>query len=250
MLVERISLVDLIIDDNWNCRSSFYPLSYEELAESLKHYGQLMPVLVVRDGARYRLVAGFRRCRAAKLIDWTHIYARVSDLSPEVCRRVNICENIERKELSLWEEAVAIRSLYRDEDAAFKIANELKRPIKWVKRRLRLLQLEEEIQRAADSGRITEGDLERLANLTTSRARMDLLRKLLSEMVATPIAKTTTRSPTAIRDMTVKLLSMGVEGLPLDVLLWVEKQLTDEELIARAGGNDGVPEIRVEPADQ
>lgn len=250
MLVESVSLADLIIDNEWNCRSTFYPPSYAELAESLKHYKQLMPVLVAREGDKYRLIAGFRRCHAAKMNKWTHIHAVISDLSPEVARRVNICENIERKDLSLWEEANAIRSLYPDEDAPLKIANELKRPVKWVKRRLRLLCLEPEIQKAADSGRITEGDLDRLIALATGKARLELLQTMLVEASYTPKPKAGTRSPTAIRDMTAKLLAMGVTGLPLDTLLWVEKQLTDDELLARAGGDDGISTEPVERADQ
>lgn len=249
MQVESISLAELIIDSEWNCRSTFYPPSVQELAESLQHYGQLMPVLVAREGDKYRLVAGFRRCRAVQLLGWTHVWAVVSELHPDTARRVNICENIERRELSLWEEAKAVRSLYPDQDAAFLIARELKRPVKWVSRRLRLLQLEEPIQRAADSGRITEGDLDQLVNLTTSKARLELLQKLLSDVAYVPKQKSGVRTPTAIRDMTVKLVSLGVSGSVLDSLLWVEKQITDEQLIERVRNDHGISAEPVEPTD-
>lgn len=226
MQVDYIPIKDIIVNQEWNCRSRFFAPSLTSLADSLNQHGQLMPVLI----AEGRLIAGFRRVAAAQLAGWTRVFAIISHLDMFTARRVNIVENIERRELSLWEEALALQTLYSTEDSIPLMAKELNKPLKWVSRRWKLLSMEEEIQKACDAGRLTEGDLQRLIE-ASSKNRMTLLRHLLSEVAAAKAA--TKRADHVLQDAMVELLKTEYRGHALDALSFAMRLIDFETLLKR-----------------
>ena len=226
MKFDHFPIDSMIIDQQFNCRSPFTLHSVEQLAASMRQR-QLMPVLLADD----HLIAGFSRVRAAQYLKWERICAVHTDLSPQEARVVNMMENIERRQLSVFEEARAIKIAFpRTKPPA--IADELNRTTDWVKLRLRLLRMSEPIQKAADSGRLTEGDLKRLQERLSESGRNELFRKMISEAEVTRKVKPV-RSQQAIRDMMVEFAKADVTDLPLAVLYWAEGKLTDEELKER-----------------
>ena len=228
MDLRHLSISDIIVDPTFNCRSDFTLSSVEELSKSLLEYGLLMPILVSES---MELIAGFRRVRAARYLKWDQIHAIVTSLDSHTARVVNLMENVERKQLSLLEEARALKIMFGDDPIPV-ICHEMKKGHNWVKRRLRLLTMVEPIQKAADSGRIDEGQLMRLQELTTQASQKTLLAKFLSE-AELPQRNKAVQTSIAIRSMLVKFCEAGVEGLPLSTLYWMEKGITDEELLAQ-----------------
>jgi|SRR5882672_1043737 len=115
---EQMIPVASILDPEWNSR--LYTDSKDEqaetaaLAESMKTQGQLQAIRVEQhrdlgvDDRDYRLVIGSRRLRAAKLLGWTNISAFVAPNTDEPTRVIqNITENVQRKDLSQFEQARA-----------------------------------------------------------------------------------------------------------------------------------------------
>ena len=105
--------VDLLsIDPNPDQpRKQFDEDKLEELAASIREHGVLQPLLVIRNGERYTLVAGERRWRAARMAGLKQVPALVRDFSAQQVAEVSLVENLQRDDLNPLEEARGIRSL-------------------------------------------------------------------------------------------------------------------------------------------
>ena len=228
MQLRTLPVADIQADPDFNCRSNFTMQSVEELSSSIKKYGLLSPLIITEDN---ELIAGFRRLRALKMAHELEVTAVVTDIDLKTARILNLLENVERKQLSLLEEAKSIAATFPDTPLPV-IADKLNRPKRWVKIRQKLLGMEDEILKAADSGRITEGHLVRLQQADKG-ARKGLLNKFLAEMEK-PAATRPTRTQRKVRDMLVKLAAMEACQAALAALYWVEHGITDEQLVSRA----------------
>ena len=139
-------------------RQNFTEESLEELAESIRQYGVLQPLLVKQEGTHYVIIAGERRWRAAKLAGLKEIPVLVKDYSNQEIMEISLIENIQRENLDVVEEAMAYRQLleeygYRQEDLAEKLSKS--RAV--ITNRLRLLRLSETVLNYLREGKISEG---------------------------------------------------------------------------------------------
>jgi ParB family chromosome partitioning protein len=108
---QREIALDLIIPSQSQPRRDFGTKEMEELLESVKKYGILQPILVRQRGDGYEIIAGERRYRTAKLAQLQTIPAIVRDCGEEELAGISIVENVQRKNLSSLEEAIAYRQL-------------------------------------------------------------------------------------------------------------------------------------------
>ena len=89
----------------------------EALADSLKRYGQINPIVINKKNV---LIAGERRLRAAKHLGWRTINAIISECSNELARlELEIEENVQRRDFSMEEVAEATRKVYRLQNPGF-----------------------------------------------------------------------------------------------------------------------------------
>ena len=107
-------------------RRDFDKEALEQLADSIREAGVLSPILVVENGMRYRIVAGERRYRAARLAGLETVPCIVRSMTNEQQMEAALIENLQRQDLNPIEEAAAIRSLmqecgYTQEQAARKL---------------------------------------------------------------------------------------------------------------------------------
>lgn len=121
-------------------RTTFDDESIGNLAESLKQYGQLQPIMVRPVAGGFVVVAGHRRLMAAKKAGWVHIGAIVieQDDDADRIRRLQLVENLQRDELTTKDTAAAIRALHDASpdltlDALATVVN---KSIAWVSKRL------------------------------------------------------------------------------------------------------------------
>ena len=134
-------------DADFNCRGEFTLQSVKELAESIAENGLRFPVGVqpwtAEPGYKYRLIYGLRRFRAATLfLQWATVPAVIREgLTEHQARLWNVQENLERKDLNIWEEARALERLYPNGVTLRQAAKELKQTTHWVHVRLRLLRM-------------------------------------------------------------------------------------------------------------
>nr|MDD6335948.1 ParB/RepB/Spo0J family partition protein [bacterium] len=141
-------------------RKYFDEKALEALASSIRAHGVLQPV-IVRPGeinGRYRLIAGERRFRAARLAGLTEIPAVIQQVMPRAAMELALVENIQRQDLNPIETAVALQELVTQhnltqEEAAARVG--MSRP--QLANLIRLLQLPQPLQQALAEGRITTG---------------------------------------------------------------------------------------------
>lgn len=140
-------------------RKSFQDESLAELAASIQEHGVLQPLLVrpMSDGG-YQIVAGERRYRAARMAGLTEVPVIIRSLSDEQTALLALIENLQREDLSAFEEAEGIRRLIEEygltqEEAALRLGKS--RPA--VANALRLLQLPDAVREMVEDKELTAG---------------------------------------------------------------------------------------------
>ena len=98
-VVQEIA-IDEIDPNTAQPRKDFDKEALEQLAESIRSAGVLSPILVVQDGMRYRIVAGERRFRAARLAGLSTVPCIVRDLTNEQQMEAALIENLQRQDLN------------------------------------------------------------------------------------------------------------------------------------------------------
>jgi len=111
-IIRKIALTDIQASSE-QPRTSFDE-SITALAESIKTEGLLQPIVVTKEGARYKIIAGERRFRAAKLAGFTSIECRILRKNPKDTYRLAVIENLQRENLDAIDEARAFRKLKTD----------------------------------------------------------------------------------------------------------------------------------------
>lgn len=244
----RIPVSVIYFDRDFNCRGEFTPQSCAELSESMGTKGLKIPIIVqpredaegVPDGYEFRIVAGHRRYTAAKLfLSWDTIPATViTGLSAADARLINLIENLERKDLTLYQEAVALRKTFPEKLSYVKMAAAVNKSSGWVRLRCRLLDAPEEIQKLVKQGAIRAAELGQITYKTKEEqlsiaAEMELAalhggsrkfrKKYLSGRRARPIRD--------VDEMITLLMARGSYPDPFKALAWAAGRLTDEELL-------------------
>lgn len=167
-----VSMIDITeLDRNPDQpRRDFDEAALQSLAESMKEAGVLQPLLVVENNGRYRIVAGERRFRAARMAGLAQVPCIVRDFTPEEQMEAALIENIQREDLNPMEEAAAVRQLmdachYTQEQAAKRLGKS--RPA--VANLVRLLSLPEVVQLHVQEGRLSAGHARVLAGLNDEK---------------------------------------------------------------------------------
>lgn len=163
-------------------RRTFDTQALEALAESIRQAGVLQPLLVVENGARYRIVAGERRYRAARMAGLQSVPCVVRDMTEQERMEAALIENLQLEDLNLIEEAAGIRALmeecgYTQELAAKRVGRS--RPA--VANLLRLLQLPESIRELVKAGELSAGHARVLAGLADESRQLALAERAVRE---------------------------------------------------------------------
>lgn len=181
-------------------RQAFSPEALSELARSIAEHGVLQPILVrAVDSARYELIAGERRLRAARLAGRETVPAVIKQTTDDQSLILAIVENIQRADLSPLEEARGYQELVQafsltQEEVAARVGKS--RPA--VANTLRLLHLPKEVQAELAAGRITAGHARALLALDGDRARIALTREVVQRRLSvrdTELAVTRAKEP-------------------------------------------------------
>jgi ParB family chromosome partitioning protein len=150
--------IERITPERGQPRQHFDRPALEELAASIRQKGILQPILVRRNGADYRLVAGERRWRAAQLAGLHEVPALVRDLSDGDVFEIALIENLQREDLDPIEEALAYQRLIEERGLTQEqAADRVGRDRSTVANALRLLKLPEALRDALAAGTLSPG---------------------------------------------------------------------------------------------
>ena len=180
--VLREILVEKIIPNKYQPRREFTEEKIKELAESIKQNGLLQSITVrdIGDGF-YELIAGERRLRAIKYLQYPKTKAIVKELTDEQMATLALIENIQREELTPIEEAHAYQELLRiNKLTQDELAKSLGKTQATVANKLRLLKLSKKVIDAINTKKITERHGRAMVKLDSS-AQEKLLIQILSQ---------------------------------------------------------------------
>mgnify|MGYP000173802063 CR=1 FL=1 len=147
--------IDSIKITGLNPRKNFDDESMKELAKSIQNHGILEPIIVRPKGNHYELVAGERRLRAAKMVGLDKVPVIIREYTDEQMMEIMLMENLQRKDLTPIEEAHALQKIIASGIKKEDLAKRIGKSESWVSKRLRLLELPEELQKLVDEGRLT-----------------------------------------------------------------------------------------------
>jgi ParB family chromosome partitioning protein len=155
--IEKIA-VDKLIPNQHQPRKEFSEESLRELADSIKEYGILQPVIVTPHDNGYMLIAGERRWRASKLADQKTVPAIVRSMKELERLEIALIENVQRVDLSPLEQAESIEYLHTQFGTSYtEIAKRLGKAGSTVNNIVRLMQLPDNAKEALRNGTISEG---------------------------------------------------------------------------------------------
>lgn len=166
-------------------RKQFDEDALEELSESIKHYGVLQPLIVQKNGKFYEIIAGERRWRAAKKAGLKEIPVIVKDYSKEEILEVSLIENIQRENLNSIEEAIAYKRLISEfhlkQD---EIAEKVSKSRSAIANTLRLLQLDERVQKMIVEEMLSSGHARNLISIKDKELQYELAMKIFDEKLS------------------------------------------------------------------
>ena len=164
---EKVSKLKIIeVEPNRNQpRRNFDKAALEELAESIKVYGVIQPIIVVKKDGYYEIVAGERRWRAAKKAGLTDIPCIVREDNERKNKEIALIENIQREDLNPIEKARGFKQLIEDYGMTQAVlADTMGMNRSTITNSLRILNLDPRVIELAMEGKLTEGHCRSLLN--------------------------------------------------------------------------------------
>ena len=150
-----------------------------ELAESLKQYGILQPLLVQKRDDYYEIIAGERRWRAAKLAGLKEVPVIVKDLSDQEIMEISLIENIQREDLNPIEEAHAYKRLLTEFN--LKQAERVSKSRSAITNSMRLLKLCDKVQQMIIDEKLTMGHVRPLIGIEDPEEQYAIAQKIFDE---------------------------------------------------------------------
>ena len=139
-------------------RKVFDEEAIEDLANSIKEYGVIQPIIVSKKNNFYEIIAGERRWRASKKAGLTEIPAIIRDDDEQRNKEISLIENIQREDLNPIEKARGIKLLMDEYDLTqAKVAEKLGKSRSSIANTVRILNLDERVINLALEGKLTEG---------------------------------------------------------------------------------------------
>ena len=163
---EQIVKISKVEPNREQPRKMFAEKELQELADSIKQFGVLQPLLVKKKGDYYEIIAGERRWRAAKLAGLKEIPVIIREYTEKEIVEIALIENIQRENLNPIEEALAYSRLMtefnmRQEELAERVAKNRST----ISNAIRLLKLGEKIQQMIIEGKISAGHARTLIDI-------------------------------------------------------------------------------------
>ena len=148
-------------------RKNFKQDALEELAESIKEYGLIQPIIVTKKDDYYSIIAGERRWRTCKLAGLTEIPAIIRDDDERKNTEIALIENIQREDLNPYEKALGIKNLMENYGLTQEdVAKKLGKSRSAIANTVRTLNLDPRVLELVKQGKLTEGHCRSLLAIT------------------------------------------------------------------------------------
>ncbi|MBR1398471.1 MAG: ParB/RepB/Spo0J family partition protein, partial [Selenomonadaceae bacterium] len=174
--------VSLIQPNRYQPRREFDANALNELAESIKSYGILQPIIVRKIDSGYELIAGERRLRASKIVGLENIPAIIREYTDAQMSEISIIENVQRENLNVIEEAQAYDRLIKEFGHTQEVvAAKIGRSRSHISNIMRLLKLSPTVRALIAKGLLTLGQARPLLAIENEVIQVQAAEMILSE---------------------------------------------------------------------
>ena len=215
----------LIIPNKYQPRKVFDEASINSLANSIKTYGIINPILVRKKDDKYEIIAGERRFRAAKLLGLTEMPVIIKNATEQQMAELALIENLERQNLNPIEEAKSYEEIMRiGNQTQSSLAVKLNKSQSAIANKIRLLSLPEEIQDALSNRKISERHARSLLSVTDKEKQLELLNKIITERLTVKETEQIINEKEINEDEIKKAINDIMKSLS------IEEETTEEEI--------------------
>ena len=166
-------------------RRKFDEDALQELADSIKQYGVIQPIVVQKKGKRYEIIAGERRWRAARKAGLLEVPVIVKEFAPEDIFAIALIENIQRQDLNPIEEAQAYSRLIQEHHLKQdELAEKVAKNRVTITNSMRLLKLDERVQQMLIDNMLTGGHARALLGITDKEQQHALALRVFDEKLS------------------------------------------------------------------
>jgi ParB family chromosome partitioning protein len=170
--------IDLIEPSPYQPRTRFREEALEELAHSIQKSGIIQPLILRPIGARFQLIAGERRWRAAQRAGLQRVPAIIREVPEELALEITLVENIQREDLNPLEQARAFDRLMTEFHLTQEeVADRTGKDRATVANAIRLLKLEQPLQEMIEDAKISAGHGRALLSITDAKVRLALAQR-------------------------------------------------------------------------
>ena len=192
MIPEKIKSTDPVMIDIQKVepnreqpRKSFDEDSLLELADSIKQFGILQPLLVQDKKEYYEIIAGERRWRAAKLAKLSEVPVIIKELTDQEIVEISLIENIQRENLNPIEEAIAYKRLLEEFNLKQdEVAERVSKSRTAVTNSMRLLKLSDQVQQMVIDDMLTTGHARALLGIEDKDKQYSAAQKIFDEKLS------------------------------------------------------------------
>lgn len=186
-------------------RKNFDEDSLNELANSIKLYGVVQPIIVKENNGRYVIIAGERRWRATRLAGLKTIPCIVKEYSKQQISEISIIENLQREDLNPIESARAIKNLIDEYDLTQdEVADKIGKSRPAVANTIRLLSLPDSIISLVESNKLSAGHARTLLSLSNPIDQKAVALQIIEKGLSVRAAEDLVRSMSSPKKFTVQ----------------------------------------------
>jgi ParB family chromosome partitioning protein len=166
-------------------RKEFDEEALVELADSIRQYGLLQPILVQDRKTYYEIIAGERRWRACKLAGLKEVPVIIRNYTEQEIVEISLIENIQREDLNPIEEALAYKRLLTEFDLKQdEVAEKVSKSRVAVTNSIRLLKLADTIQEMVINGEISTGHARALLSVSEYEDQIKIAKKIVKDKLS------------------------------------------------------------------
>lgn len=209
---KKIVELDLndVLPNRFQPRLKFDESRLEELSHSIKQHGVIQPIIVRRLGNKFEIIAGERRYKASVMADAKTIPAIITEMNDKESSEIALIENVQRSDLTPIEEAISYKKVldmnyFTQEELAARLGKKQST----VANKLRLLNLDDEVQEALLDMQISERHARSLLKLKDVDQQKSLLKRIIDERLT--VRKTDEEIDNMLRDNEIEFLSFGAQ---------------------------------------
>ena len=182
---EQVIKITMIEPNREQPRKNFDEDALQELADSIKQFGLIQPILVQDRKDHYEIIAGERRWRAAKIAGLKEVPVIIRDLTEQEIVEISLIENIQREDLNPIEEALAYKRLLTEFNLKQdEVAERVSKSRTAVTNSIRLLKLCGEVQQMIIDDMITTGHARALISIEDPEKQYMIAQKIFDEKLS------------------------------------------------------------------